>query len=719
MRLKVENFRQHKFFDITFPEIGLIRLSGKSGIGKTTVFDAIQEALFGTADDVYAWDSDSKSCKVELWVNGLYIKRTKGPNSLLVIYQEVEIINVEAQALIESVFGLNDSEFEVSSYIKQGQSNSPLTLTPADQLKFIQRLSTGNFDEGLFKSSVKEKINDIEKKIIRVSNDQKIIQNSIDQKTVNKAIFERHEKPIQPNDSFDLLKEKENHLKECIISESKKVEEYKKTLETLKKQSEIANKLLQLSIKIEQNEVDLADKVKEKDLLFNQAKSIEDIFTLNSYIQTLSEYNTYSDKLLSAQKLTQEIILQYPQVNSGLITGLSLLIEDKKTQLKDLRLNYNFLLSEVSLLKKYDKPLICPHCLETSYLLDNDLSKSVTYNVKDEIDKKNLLLKSSEQEILLLQNEIDNISNMIKKINNFKSELEKLKPIKPQPDQNVDYYTNLIHQKNNLSFQVKNCIRDIDKIVSQNTNLKIEKEELGSQKTLNTSADEVLGWISIHADIIDRLKTELTQVIIQLNNWANYHKDIFLWNSNQTVLIDLNKDIENLTNEYEKISNEYKELRKNQEDCLYILDTCDRASMASMEHIIHIINTNTAQWIDRMFPEDGTVLTFLNSSKTQKGDERAKMSVECYHKSKKVKKIKSLSGGERSRLTLCCQLGLSEMYNSPFLLVDEGFTGIDKEAQEECIQVLKEYSDKYNKLVICIEHNTSDHLFDSEIKLGE
>jgi DNA repair exonuclease SbcCD ATPase subunit len=140
----------------------------------------------------------------------------------------------------------------------------------------------------------------------------------------------------------------------------------------------------------------------------------------------------------------------------------------------------------------------------------------------------------------------------------------------------------------------------------------------------------------------------------------------------------------------------------------------EKAAVESIEGILHMINTSAEKYLDAMFPE-GISIQLLNFKTTQKGDERAKIGVDISHKGQKVKSLKSFSGGQRSRINLAFQLGLSNLYNCPFLLIDEGLTGVDTESHRECLEFLKEFSQQ--KLILIIEHHADRSLFDEEIVL--
>jgi len=144
-------------------------------------------------------------------------------------------------------------------------------------------------------------------------------------------------------------------------------------------------------------------------------------------------------------------------------------------------------------------------------------------------------------------------------------------------------------------------------------------------------------------------------------------------------------------------------------------EIADFAASSAVESKILEINNSSSFFIDKMFKDDGTIIQLSNFTTTQKGDEKAKIGIDVYHKGHKPKNIKPFSGGEKSRACLCFQLGLSELYNSPILMIDEGLTGVHSDLLEECLDILKEVSK--DKLILVIEHGAPDSAFDEVISI--
>jgi DNA repair exonuclease SbcCD ATPase subunit len=146
-----------------------------------------------------------------------------------------------------------------------------------------------------------------------------------------------------------------------------------------------------------------------------------------------------------------------------------------------------------------------------------------------------------------------------------------------------------------------------------------------------------------------------------------------------------------------------------------LLEINDKAATDSIDATIDQINSYAQPILDKFFPDEGTTVRILNGVTTGSGEHRDKLGIEVWHKGKKAKKLSSLSFGEQSRVLMAFQLALAEMYKSPILMVDEGFTGVDLETKDECLGILKEFSS--DRMILVVEHGASEYLFDHVIRI--
>ena len=165
MKLILKNFRRHRNETFILPEEGLVALSGKKGSGKSTILAAISFAFFGVCPSKkrrknHSHGSTSGTIKVELIYDRLNLQIVRSSKKNLVVSRQVRGKTVvtegtAAQSTICSVLGMTYEEFLVSSYIYQGAETSVLSMTPTEQLHFVETLAKQNV-EGRRESLKKE-----------------------------------------------------------------------------------------------------------------------------------------------------------------------------------------------------------------------------------------------------------------------------------------------------------------------------------------------------------------------------------------------------------------------------------------------------------------------------------------------------------------------------------------------------------------------------------
>lgn len=159
MKLELSNFKCHETKEFEFTENNVVLVSGKSGVGKTSIMEAIVFVLFGSGRKITKYGQ--KSCYVRLQIKVkdkiLDIKRTKGPNRLTVEYSADgasadgaradadgdsscttgQYEDAGAQGIINELFG---HQYESVGYLSQSSVNSFILMGPQEKLTFLENL---------------------------------------------------------------------------------------------------------------------------------------------------------------------------------------------------------------------------------------------------------------------------------------------------------------------------------------------------------------------------------------------------------------------------------------------------------------------------------------------------------------------------------------------------------------------------------------------------
>lgn len=167
MEVKLRNFRCYESREFTFAS-GLNLIKGASGIGKSTILEAVYWCLYSAISDVYPHTQSKCFVGVQIILPNLTITRTFTPpssNLLTVVHKGIEYSGPNATSLIESIFGPADF-FCMSSYINQKSSNDFAALPQKKKLKILSDLAfvgvNPNADLERLDSLIREKRNRID-----------------------------------------------------------------------------------------------------------------------------------------------------------------------------------------------------------------------------------------------------------------------------------------------------------------------------------------------------------------------------------------------------------------------------------------------------------------------------------------------------------------------------------------------------------------------------
>lgn len=167
MRVTIKRFRSWDSLALNFEAGQIHLLKGPSGVGKSTVFAAIQWCLYGNVRSVTPLDtrdgvtprqagrshSPRAATSVVLEMDGFRAARSRAPNLLRVNDLEGD----DAQRAIDARFG-PWALFSVTSIVSQKERNQLLAMSNAEKLDVLRMLSLGADDPDRYIKILEEKI---------------------------------------------------------------------------------------------------------------------------------------------------------------------------------------------------------------------------------------------------------------------------------------------------------------------------------------------------------------------------------------------------------------------------------------------------------------------------------------------------------------------------------------------------------------------------------
>jgi DNA repair exonuclease SbcCD ATPase subunit len=722
MKLVIKNIRQHRLKNIEIQNTGTTILKGLSGAGKSTILDSIYEALYGGAGNITNWEQNSSEIILEAF--GLTIIRKKGPTSLKVTHNGIEYIDEAAQGVINATIGMSEEEFLASSYIQQSLEGGLLLLSPAEQLRFIQRLAFGKDDPEVYRTRIAKKISEstsdlkIQESLL-ISKQKELL--SMQEDLLNYPEIKEPLKPEIEEDSKYWLEILNNKKAEATEVKAKIVNiNYLLGSTTLQELGVIKSGIDSLS----QTLNTLSSQAEEHKNNLGSRPEPNSFEENKKTILLQKEFLAWEEKARSLRNL---IIEKYKSDSSLSATDIlakkTAEILESKRQIEDQLQAHR---AEIAKLSIEEHPKDCPVCGEALTLKDGKLIKHQNTNAAE---KKKVLQEAIEglatQLSSVRKEEID-CAEFNSKVKEIKATAKKavLKEMSMENLNKMDEEIKSQEKKYLESVAVftekERAIAQLEEKIKQINKQKIIEEEKYKKKHLEASkssmtVEELSASKKELEDSLSSLDIEITSAMSKWEMAATYEKQM----SQFAVLSDRRMfkldQIRAKESEIEECQGAVKLATKRLESCVKLKEISDRAAVESIEAILNSINYNAKLYIDKMFPNTGTSVVLQNKKTLDSGDERAKMSVRIFHKGSEVKKLKELSGGERSRLALAFQLAMSDMYSSPILLVDEGFKGLSKADLEECLPMLKEASE--NKAVIVVEHHAPDSFFDNHLEI--
>ena len=734
MKLTLKNFRNASDFELALPDTGMVLLKGETGKGKTTLLDGIFDAITGEADDVIPWNG-ALPVTITLELPTMTIVRTHKPETLVVCLPGGQSFTGEAaQAKIFELLGIASAvEFTAASYIRQRMEGSLLSLKPAEQLRFIQRLAFGDDDPENYKTRIG---NQITKR--RTALDKLNYQYTAERDAYNRdrTMVESMELSIEPAPVAPMTGSEHTALCQDLQNLTIQRKENDKRLVEL-------NGLLthpgQLARRLFASEMDALTKENEglgntlEDCCVECAKvprpwaemSLDD---QQDEVKKLLEKREYLKWRTDVTKFTAEVKAAFPDFNgAGAGAFLQTKLTENTTATERIKEDLASVRADIANCESIAKRQSCPKC-KTPLAVKN--GQIICADHDEEIAKVDTelmlhLARTKETSLVKEQNELAEARTHIRIAVNTAERLVQAKIADPLPAvktaEEIELQRNELHayrdQQIKLASTIDNISKDMERIKEQ---IKRNEEKMQSI-TLNAQEADAAG-----IPTEDQINEERQTIVNQNEDLSNIREAVNKKIADYNAYLGHLKGYQLTVTQFETaraaldatalkcaaIEQEVLTANKRWSASTRLKECSDAAAISATELIINSINQYATNHLVSLFPHGGTSVKLLSGMKLKSGDERSKLSLDVVHRGMEVgKTIRPLSGGEKDRIKVAFQLALAEIYNAPFLMFDEPFAGIDVEnTMDICLGLLKTFS--HDKLVIMAQHAAPAEPFD-------
>lgn len=510
-----------------------------------------------------------------------------------------------------------------------------------------------------------------------IENIKKVLWSEYTEVGVNELISERTVmlKDVEQVQRLQKLLEKYEGVSETKLEENKKkLSDAREKLETKK---ELLSKLLlqkelyecpncNASLRLEDS------KLIESDVVLDSSEDIEtvenDISNLNRIVSKL-EYSIPEEQ----NKLKRFVETQ---------TELNAIKDRYETEL----LTRNEVEDDIEHLKEYKR----------SQHEQERIKKKLESDLKDKIYSGSI--ETFKTQLAKQKDAIKTLETKLKAVKMSKSiDEEELRTTIVAQRQNKEKLSAYDKQLRVLNKELKIHTDAIAELVSNHNSKYTSVKELDTLEHTVKEQEETL--LSLKKEEVLR-----EQNLKAIQDYLNYKKELDTYNEWQ-------KKISTLEESEKKVRQQYSA-------GMIVKDKILEAESIAMTNIINSINTHAQEYLDLFFPDSPIVVRLLPFKQTKKksvsGSVKPQINLEVDYKGMEAD-LDMLSGGEIARVILAYCLSLAEIFNSPFLMLDESTASLDQELNSVVLEgIQKNFADK---LVIVIAHQVVEGHFDRQILL--
>lgn len=699
IRLYIKNFLCHENSFIDFTLFNSALIVGKAensdlrsnGVGKTTIFKAIEYVLFGQADvnleKIIRDDTDFCNITCDFEVNNQVYRltrtRTRKGVSDLTLYEKLSL-NTEEELFHNNLFEpINDKKYwkDISG------------RRASDTEKDLSKLLKINF------KSFRVFVHFIQNDFTGLTTATPEKRKGILRDALNLVIYSKLEKIAK--DKYNSLSkelEKINTLIEVIGSPDQEFDKLSNQLIYLDQE---INKLLE-DLLINQNNLkykndNIQKLINEKNELINSYSSLivkeENLLADKSKLEiSIKEYNTKKSNivklatdLLGEIKLLEETQAKLVKLDFNQINILSEKIISNKEKVAQLNLtiqNDNLRCDKLKI--PLPKKGECEHCRQ---YLTEDHRIYCQSKIDNELQEKQINIKNCKKEVIELNNQ-----NSIyqQDINNLLSSKQYLENVNTK----ISFKKKEITDKREIHDEYQNLLKKY----AQNLNDK--------NKDIDQIIDEISKSSIIEANkISDKIVSEKKEIELITSQMEVYNKTLLLHNNSKAIVQHTLKQ----KNEDKNKKINYLKLVQEINNKLFIYPSVLQAFSSSgipnliIQNILNDLQIEANNLLIQLRPD--LQLSFSIEKTNGEGIETDTLDIN-YCVNGKDRYYEQLSGAMKLAATFSLKLGLSFLLqkelgvNIKFLLLDELDQSLDKASVDAFADIVKFFQKEFKIMVI-------------------
>jgi DNA repair exonuclease SbcCD ATPase subunit len=333
------------------------------------------------------------------------------------------------------------------------------------------------------------------------------------------------------------------------------------------------------------------------------------------------------------------------------------------------------------------------------------IKEDITYLQKYQIQQKQQEKRLKYIELGELSKSYTSFCNSTKELYIQLCNLRKLSTPIIDSHTEEELYT-LVSENKNIQRRLKDLENRENELLQEK--LICSEEILSSEKKYNNIYGTQKDSATMHLMVTDK-KEEINKLNIIKNIHHENITNIELWRKYESD----NNTWKDWKNKLSELSKKEKHDRNLYTAALTLKTKILEAESLAISNIIDTINIHARGYLDCFFT-DHPISVQLQPFKETKKATKPSVNVVIEYKGMECD-LNMLSGGELSRVVLAYTLALSEMFNTPLLLLDECTASLDQDLTSDVFEGLRENFS--GKLVLIIAHQVVVGTFDKIIQL--
>lgn len=396
-------------------------VTGKTGAGKTTIFDAVSYALYGSPSgdfrDVASLRSDYADGSVKTYVElefelkGKIYKIIRNPEQMLNkkkgdgLKKELAAVELylpdgekpltrikDVDERIKEILGVDKDQFRQIVMLPQGEFLKLLKASSGDREKIFRRIfGTESFNKIQDKLTSKAKLLASELKGTKTERDVYVRQIKAEENSLLSSLIENEDVDInRVLDSLEVFIDSDKKEVTKMKEEQESLKKNIKELDEKKRRFELDKKSI---LEFEENDI----KLKEHLAKMNQVKEFEKKLESGRKAQRVKvvedKLNNSKKDMFQREENLKNYTLKEVGLKDSLVKAKELLEQEKlnKTKIESLNIKIEELKKQEQIVSEYDIKLKAAQNLERELqILDKEINRVKTLLTKSEKDKEEL-----------------------------------------------------------------------------------------------------------------------------------------------------------------------------------------------------------------------------------------------------------------------------------------------------------------------------------------